>query len=87
MIAFADVENELVLTADTLIKLHSIFGNKKIRIPEPQDMYRAVCKYFVIGNNSFIKGNFLYLEYYTEEGKLKKTTVKKVSIKKILNNF
>lgn len=87
LIAFADVENELVLTADTLIELHSIFGNKKIRIPEPQDMYRAVCKYFVIGNNSFIKGNFLYLEYYTEEGKLKKTTVKKVSIKKILNNF
>ncbi|UTY28555.1 hypothetical protein [Treponema putidum] len=84
LVAFADVENELVLTADTLIELYSIFGNKKIRIPEPEDMYKTICKYFVIGNNSFIKGDFLYLEYYTEEGKLKATTIKKISIEKLL---
>ena len=87
LVAFADAENELVLTADILIELHSIFGNKKIRILEPEDMYRAGCKYFVIGNNSFIKENFLYLEYYTEEGKLKETTIKKIPIEKFLNNF
>ena len=84
MVSFVDVENELVLTADTVIELYSIFGNKKIIIPEPEDMYKAICKYFVIGNNSFIKENFLYLEYYTEEGKLKATTIKKISIEKLL---
>ena len=84
LVSFVDVENELVLTADTVIELYSIFGNKKIIIPEPEDMYKAICKYFVIGNNSFIKENFLYLEYYTEEGKLKVTNIKKISIEKLL---
>ena len=75
---FVDLNNELVLCADTTISIVDIFnGRKSTILILPHDIFRAGCYWFCIGEKTKFDNGFLFLEYlvegnYGERYKIKK---------------
>ena len=80
---FVDLNNELVLCADTTISIVDIFnGGKSTILILPHDIFRAGCYWFCIGKKTKFDNKVLFLEYLVEGNNMDTYKIKKYEIPK-----
>ena len=80
---FVDLNNELVLCADTTISIVDIFNaGKSTILILPHDIFRAGCYWFCIGKKTKFDNKTLFLEYLVEGNNMDTYKIKKYEIPK-----
>ena len=80
---FVDLNNELVLCADTTISIVDIFNaGKSTILLLPHDIFRAGCYWFCIGKKTKFDNKTLFLEYLVEGNNMDTYKIKEYEIPK-----
>ena len=80
---FVDLNNELVLCADTTISIVDIFNaGKSTILILPHDIFRAGCYWFCIGKKTKFDNKTLFLEYLVEGNNMDTYKIKEYEIPK-----
>ena len=78
---FVDLNNELVLCADTTISIVDIFNaGKSTILILPHDIFRAGCYWFCIGKKTKFDNKTLFLEYLVEGNNMDTYKIKEYEI-------